>query len=226
MGMEYLIWIGDKIPNLRNLNQLNLNEYLYRGSILITDMDCVTQDVNPLKNQLKFGGTVLEFDETGGLQFRSFKPAGNFNVDSMNGDYLAGIVEYTGGNVQRIKYSKPENMEAFSSRVMTADVVYMITYGLKVEYGTRAKLVKIMDFLNVLLPEGHKDNLIDPGKYRLSVSDPIQQQAQVQYVPTLLPTPRTTSTNEPRYTGGELIEKAVEIGVGTVGGIVVGGLIG
>lgn len=224
--MEYLIWIGDKVPNLRNLNQLNLNEYLYRGSILITDIDCATRDINPLKCQLKYGGTLLEFDEVGGLQFRSFKPAGDFNADSINGDYLAGIVEYTGGNVQRVKYTKPENMKAFSSRVMTADVVYMITYGLKAEYETRTKLAKIMNFLNALLPEGHKDNLIDPGKYRLSVSDPIQQQVQVQYVPTTLPTPRTAPTNEPRFTSGDLIEKAVEVGIGTVGGIVVGGLIG
>lgn len=224
--MEYLIWVGDKIPNLRNLNQLNLNEYMYRGSILITDMDCVTREVNPLKNQLRFGGTVLEFDEVGGLQFRSFKPAGDFNADSLNGEYLAGIVEYTGGNVQRIKYSKPEDMKAFSSRVMTADVVYMITYGLKAEPETRTKLAKIMNFLNELLPEGHKDNLIDPGKYRLSVSDPIQQQVQVQYVPTILPTPRRPPTNEPRFNNGDLLDKVVEVGVSTVAGVAVASLLG
>lgn len=153
MSKKILIWIGDRIPHYPNLNDLNLAEYLYRGSLCIQDIERSSDERGCKWLCDQYGGTLLELKPSG-LCFETFKPFGSDNRDSWDGSYLRTAVRYTSAEVQRVGYKNPAERKVLCSRVMTRTGTWMMSYGLDASHETRMFYPEIVKLIAPLRTEG------------------------------------------------------------------------
>lgn len=230
--MEFNIWIGNRLPPMRDLNHLNLLPYLTQGSLIIERSDIPSPSINEVgasKRFMRSGGTLLKFNNVSGLRLGQFKVCGDQNEDMLNGDYLAADVEFVVGRVARGRYTTPKDANALSSRVLTATGAYMITYGVTPTTETRGNAQYIMDWLNANLPEGFTEpdfnigDMLVPEKGNVNTAPTVTEVAPQFNAP-----PRRTVVVKPREESsvaaltGAAVGVAAELAVSAVVGSITG----
>lgn len=135
MHETYLIWIGDRITDIDNFNDINFHDYLANRAIIIVKMigeigSMAEKDL--LKRRMEVsGGTILEFNPLEGISLVDFKPFGTDNVDSWENAHLKAAVNFGGKQVSRVWYQTPKTRAVLSARVLTSSGSYMISYNLE-----------------------------------------------------------------------------------------------
>lgn len=135
---EYYIWIGDLLPPLTDLNLLNLNEYMYRGSIVIGFAAKGKVDT--------YGGTLLKYDVNTGLHFVKFKPSGKNNHGKISdAEHLLETIRFGGHSVNRVNYSLDSVSSGFfARRIHEPKVTYMACGGVELSSSDVSLIGQIM----------------------------------------------------------------------------------
>lgn len=149
----YYIWVGSYVEVPHDINKINLNEYLFKGSIRVFELT----DYFSLKTHYsQFGGTVLQYSSHN-LMFVKFAPYGKSTSSFFeNSKYLLAPVPFTEGSFSRVEEKYSNGVYKHLS-VKRSDVSYVACYGDEVDDYSVRMIDEIMRRLNK--PEDYADEL-------------------------------------------------------------------
>jgi glucan phosphoethanolaminetransferase (alkaline phosphatase superfamily) len=109
----------------------------------------------------KYGGTILYFDSAIGLVIKNYRTSGSTNHEEIGGAYLAGSIIYADREVARVRYTQT-NRSHYCARVLTADCIYMITYGILITENTFNNFVSLRSAMVEFITQNKIVKFISP----------------------------------------------------------------
>lgn len=150
---SYVIWVGSYIVPTSDINKINLNEYLFNGSIKVFALTDFLNLQNHFKN---YGGTLLQYSAYN-LFFNNFKPYGNKTKHLFEKPiYTLATVEFNGGAFNRIEEQYSVD-SYFHTCVKRPEVSYVTCYGADVDDYSKRMIDPIIRRLND--PDKYSDEL-------------------------------------------------------------------